>query len=292
LRPLSLFSALALAALSGGCARLNRDVVRFEHPAACPKETTASLAARQTQLGPHSPASALECALEALRDTQDPALLRTSLGSRLCLHLAERETDPERQVKLASEGVRFSDKALALGGENKGAVHYYLAANLGLAVRHDVALAAQNLARLEREMKRAVELSPELDDGGPLRLLGMLYLKAPPWPAGIGDGDKALDLLKRARDQYPGHPLNHLFYAQALWEVEGDGIAEQVQKELALGLKLLGEGDWGYNKEPWKKEFTEVCKEVGVVGLATSATTLSVNAASMRDPFPDTVSAP
>ena len=250
-------------------------MVQFNDLSACPKETTASLAAHQTQLGPRSTTASLECALESLRDTQDPALLGTSLGSRLCLHLAERETDADRQVKLAAEGVRFSDKALALGGGNKGAVHYYLAANLGLAVRNDVALAAQNLPRLEREMKRAVELSPELDDGGPLRLLGMLYLKAPPWPTGIGDGDKALDLLKQALAQYPGHPLNHLFYALALWEVEGDSAANQAQNELAAGLKLLGEGDWGYNKAPWKKEFAEACKEIGVAGLTTSAAALS-----------------
>ncbi len=266
---------MLLPAILGGCSRLNRDVVQFDNLSGCPSETTATLAARQTQLGPRSSTQSLVCALEFLRDTRDPALLGTSLGSRVCLHLAERDPEADQRGKLASEGVRFADKALALGGEGKGPVHYYLAANLGLAVRDDMAQAAQSLPRLEREMKRAVVLSPELDDGGPLRLLGMLYLKAPPWPAGIGDGDKALDLLKRSLAKYPGHPLNHLFYAQALWEVEGDSAAQQVQAELAQGMKLLAEGDWGYNKEPWRKEFTEVLKEVGAAGMEIPSTVLS-----------------
>jgi hypothetical protein len=271
LRKILWVCAALLPAVLGGCARLNRDVAQFDHLAGCPSETTATLAARQAQLGPLTPTHDLQCALEFLRDTRDPALLKTSLGSRLCLHLAERDPDPDQRVKLATEGVRFSDEALVLGGEGKGAVHYYLAANLGLAARDDMALALQSLPRLEREMKRAVELSPELDDGGPLRLLGMLYLKAPPWPNGIGDGDKALDLLKRALEKYPGHPLNHLFYAQALWEVEGDGAAGQVRAELAVGMRLLSEGNWGYNKEPWRREFSEVQKEVGEVDEAGSA---------------------
>lgn len=266
------FALLALLAplWLGGCARLSRDVVPFEPSPSCPAETTATLAARQAQLGAHSPTRDLQCALSFLRETRDPALLGTSLGSRLCLHLAEREPDSERRNKLATEGVRFADAALALGGEGKGAVHYYLAANLGLAVRDDVALAAQSLPRLEREMQRAVELSPELDQGGPWRLLGMLYLKAPPWPAGIGDGDKALDLLKQALGKYPAHPLNHLFYAQALWEVEGDSAAAEAKNELAAGLKLLAEGDWGYNREPWAREFSAVRKELGEAGAALS----------------------
>jgi hypothetical protein len=269
-RPLSLLPAVLLLASLGGCAKLHRGVVQFESLAGCPEQTAADLAAHRNELGPLSTTRTLECALEFLRNTHDPALLRSSLGSRIALHLAERAADPDKREKLAAEGVRFAEEAIALGADGDGAVHYYLAANLGLAVRDEVTLAAQNIPRLEREMKRAVELSPDMDDGGPLRLLGMLYLKAPPWPAGIGDGDKALDLLKQALDKHPSHPLNHLFYAQALWEVEGEEAANQVKAELAAGMKRLQEGNWGYSKEAWRKEFDNVQKEIGELSQATT----------------------
>ena len=148
------------------------------------------------------------------------------------------------------------------GGNSDGAVHYYLAANLGLAVREHITLAVGNLGRLESEMKQALALSPDIDDGGPLRLLGALYLKAPAWPNGIGDRDKALELLEKAVKEHPRHPLNHLFYAQALWEEGDDASLTQVKAEFALGEKLLAEGNWGYSKEPWKKEFDAFQQEL------------------------------
>ena len=191
---------------------------------------------------------------------------RSALGSRLCLHLAERETAQDKREKLASEGVGFAEAALAHGAGDDGAVHYYLAANLGLAVREHITLAAANLGRLEEEMKQAVALSPDIDDGGPLRLLGALYLKAPAWPNGIGDLDKALEMLEKAVKKHPGHPLNHLFYAQALW-VEGDEAAQaEAKAEFALGEKLLAEGVWGFSKEPWEREFAEFAQEIGEAG--------------------------
>lgn len=254
--------AALLLVLLAGCAELHRDHVRFDRLSDCPMQSAALLAANQSQLGPFSETHVLECALTVLRGSQDPALLRSSLGSRLSLHLAEREANPEKREKLAAEGVGFAEAALAQGGGEDGAVHYYLAANLGLAVREHITLAMENLGRLEGEMKRAVALSPGIDDGGPLRLLGALYLKAPAWPNGIGDLDKALELLKTAVKQHPGHPLNHLFYAQALWSEGDEAVLAQAEAEFALGEKLLAEGNWGYSKAPWKKEFDEFREEI------------------------------
>lgn len=227
----------------------------------CPKQTAIALAAEQNQLGSLTDSHTLSCAIQTLRNTRDSAIERTALGSRLCLTLAEREPNQNMREKFAAEGVAFAETALAQGGSDDGAVHYYLAANLGLRVREDITLAMVNLGRLEDEMKQAVALSPGIDDGGPLRLLGALYLKAPAWPKGIGDLDKALELLKKAVDQYPEHPLNHLFYAQALWEEGDEASLSQAKAEFARGKNLLAAGNWGYNKEPWTKEFAEFAQE-------------------------------
>lgn len=256
------FRLLPIALLLTGCAGLQHDRVSFGPVSNCPKQTAQSLLETQDQLGAQSDTPTLACALNFLRDSKDPGLRRSSLGSRLCLYLAERETTPDKREKLAAEGVSFADDAIAQGGGGNGSVHYYLATNLGLAVREHVTLAMENLGRLENELKRAVDLSPQIDDGGPLRVLGALYLKAPAWPNGIGDLDKALKLLQQAVKQYPGHPLNHLFYAQALWEDDNDKNEAATKAEIAAGLKLLQEGNWGYRKQPWEKEFNDFQKEI------------------------------
>jgi tetratricopeptide (TPR) repeat protein len=261
-----LLPAILMLSFMVGCAGLQRDRVRLDRLSDCPSQTADTLVAQQNKLGPLSDTHALACALNVLRDTQDHAALRTALGSRLCLHLAERELNPEKREKFATEGVNFAEAALAQGGVGDGAVHYYLAANLGLAVREHITLAMENLGRLESEMKQAVALSPDIDDGGPLRLLGALYLKAPAWPNGIGDLDKALELLEKAVKDHPGHPLNHLFYAQALWHDGDEASLSQAKAEFALGEKLLTEGNWGYSKEPWQKEFAEFAQELGESG--------------------------
>jgi tetratricopeptide (TPR) repeat protein len=263
-----LLPGVSILAFLVGCAGLQRGHVQSDRLSGCPKQTAATLVAGQNQLGPLSDTHTLICALTVLRDTQDPAARRTALGSRICLHLAEREANQKNREKLAAEGVGFAEAALAQGGSSDGAVHYYLAANLGLAVREHPTQAMGNLGRLESEMKQAVALNPNIDDGGPLRLLGTLYLKAPAWPNGIGDRDKALELLEKAVKEHPGHPLNHLFYAQALWDEGGEASLTQLKAEFAVGEKLLAEGLWGYSKAAWKKEFDEFQQEFGEVGSA------------------------
>ena len=156
--------------------------------------------------------------------------------------------------------------ALANGGGTDGAVHYYLAVNLGIAVREHPILAAGNIDRLETELKQAVALSPDIRGADAAGFRLALSFKAPAWPSGIGDRDKALELLEKAVKEYPEHPLNHLFYAQALWDESDKTTLPQVKAEFELGQKLLAEGDWGYNKAPWKKEFDEFQLECGELG--------------------------
>ena len=266
MRDTRFLQAISMLAFLASCAGLQRDHVRFERLSDCPKQTAVTLAATQSQLGALIDTHTLACALTDLRDTQEPALLRTSLGSRLCLHLAEREDNLQNREKLAAEGVDFAEAALAQGGGDDAAVHYNLALNLGLAVREHVTLAFEQLGRLESEMKLALALSSDIDGGGPLRILGALYLKAPAWPNGIGDRDKALELLEKAVKEHPEHPLNHLFYAQALLEEGDEASISRAKSEFALGMKQLADGNWGYSKEPWKKEFDAFQQEFGEPG--------------------------
>jgi hypothetical protein len=260
-----LATSLSLLSMFGGCAHLQKDLVALNLET-CPPQTAEQLAVQAEGYNSTSDDATLECALGFVRQTTDPALVGSSLGARLCLLLAERATDQISREKLAAEGVRMAEAALKAGAELDGKVHYYLGVNLGLAVREHLTLAYGQLDRLDRELKRSFELSPDEDSGGPARVLGMLYLKAPSWPKGIGDSDKALAMLAEVVNKHPEHPLNHLFYAIALWEVEAEAGVDLERSQLAEGKQLLETGNWGRSREPWLKEFIEFEKELSKNG--------------------------
>lgn len=250
---------LLLLALTG-CSSLPNRIISFNSDQDCAALTEEQLPSLADSFGPASTTESLQCALTMMRTTKTKALLMSALPARLALHLAERQPPGPDREALAAEGVKLAERALKAGGQGDAEVHYYLAANLGLAINDHPVQAAENIHRLEDELTTATRLAKQVDQGGPLRLLGMLYLKAPPWPTGVGDGDKALQLLREAVMSYPAHPLNHLFYAEALFEV--DEKRNEAQAEIAKGQRLLKEGPWGYNKDVWQKEFAEMVQEI------------------------------
>jgi hypothetical protein len=240
---------------------LPRDIVRFEDNLKCPDWDTDALAAEEIRFDQNCDTLLLECALNVLRDALPAPVHRGDLPARICFLLADREKDRKRRENLAAEGVRWAEIAISQGAGLNGAVHYYLAVNLGLAVYGHTALAVKNLKRISAQLQKAGQLAPNVDSGGPFRVLGMLYLLAPPWPQGIGDGDKALKLLKRVAKYFPGHPLNHVFLARALWEIEEEDALDQVRAQLEIALKLIRQDRFRGPRQRWLKEVREVAKD-------------------------------
>jgi len=267
---------LALSLLTAGCwFSLPKDLYTLHGmESKCTELDSDRLAEQIASFGPTTPTAELNCALWQLRTMRPGGIHQTAAPAKVCFLLADRHTDPTDRERLAAEGVRWAEIALdgdprlalyGIRGDNspeEGRVSYYLAVNLGIAVRDHTALAVKNLKKLAAELRKAVRLCPGEDQGGPLRVLGLLYLVAPPWPQGIGDGDKALTLLEQAAKHYPDHPLNHVFYAQALWELE-EGEAK-VKKELERGRQLLNDGRWGGAKQRWQKLLMDLAKEADI----------------------------
>lgn len=251
--------------LSGCTFSLPKDLVPLDFSDQCPKWTLAQLQEKTSFFDHNTDTFTLQCALDLLRHSKRAPIHGTSSGARICFLLADRiYEDPIRRERFASEGVYWAEIALAGNNQEDGDVYYYLAVNLGISVKEHMTLALKNLNRLVSSLEIAIERSPDVNYAGPYRVLGMLYLKAPPWPLGIGDGDRALELLNEALLRYPEHPKNQIFYAQALWEVEGEEKKEEIQKHLEKGLKLMNQEHWKSAKDRWMKDLSHVAEEAGI----------------------------
>lgn len=247
--------------IASGCSTLKKSQENVLETRNCPSESAAQVLQRAAAIGPRSPDQEIACALDALIASKDPSVQKSPVPARLSLHLSERETPGSTRDRHIQKGIQLAENSLKNGGDQDAAVHYYLGALLGLWLNDHPLDAGTLLSRVENELVLAGKLSKAIDDGGPSRLLGMIYLKAPPWPAGIGDGDKALELLHEAATAYPQHPLNHAFYALALLEV--DNKKEEARSQRDLGLKTLQNDIWGYNRTIWQREFDSLQKDLG-----------------------------
>ena len=250
--------AALLASWNMGCSlSLPHTLVNLPSRSECSRWDIDTVMENESGFGLTTPRKDLKCALSILRaniKTMDRALL----SAKICSLLADSEKDQERRERFAAEGARWAQISLHLGNWFDGQTHYLLAINLGMTVEHKTYLAIKNLKRIMNELKKARDLAPDTDMGGPQRVLAMIYLKAPGWPTGIGDSDKAIDMLKKVCQKYPDHPLNHIFYAKALWAVDDDDAIDQIRFHLNRAVSLIAKRNWGYAGPIWMKKIHKI----------------------------------
>jgi tetratricopeptide (TPR) repeat protein len=262
----SIVGLLVFSSFLVSCAlSLRKEVVSLHHLERCPHWEPSQLVEQVAEFDDTTETYILHCALDLLRNAEDTSVHKSAAGSQVCFLLADRtEADQVRRERFASEGVRWAEGFLKASDKENGDVYYYLAVNLGIAVKEHPAVALKNLNRLVSSLEKAIELSPDINSAGPYRVLGMVYLMAPPWPQGIGDGDKALELLQEAVRRHPDYPKNRIFYAQALWELEGEDRKQEVLEHLKEALRLLNQEKWKKVRTRWMKDLTYVADEAGV----------------------------
>ncbi len=164
-----------------------------------------------------------------------------------------------RAIRLenALKGRKLAEAAVSRDPEN-GTAHYLAAYLTGLEAENDTLRGLGLAPVIERGALAAVRLSPQLDHGGPDRMLGELYLRAPGPPVSIGDLEKALAHYKRAVVQDPDFFENRLGLAKAYLEDEDPGPAcDQLHKILTRMPPCNG---W---EEPWRQALDlmkQLCK--------------------------------
>jgi tetratricopeptide (TPR) repeat protein len=118
-------------------------------------------------------------------------------------------------LKTAEAGRRLAQQAVDALPKSAEA-HYLLAYLSGLEAQRNPLKALALVPVIEREALAALKLNPALDEAGPARMLGDLYLQAPVFPVSIGDPALAVDYYEQAVELAPDQSENRLGLVDAL----------------------------------------------------------------------------
>ncbi len=135
------------------------------------------------------------------------------------LFLATQEADRSSTLADAQKGRTLAKNAVDRAPQSALA-HYLYAYLTGLEAENDPLHGLERVPVIEQAARTASELNPSIDAGGPDRMLGELYLRAPGMPVSIGDAEKAVAHYRRAVSLAPDYPENRLGLAEALLELE------------------------------------------------------------------------
>lgn len=153
---------------------------------------------------------------------------------------ASRLADAKAGRELAEGAVqRFPDSGLA---------HYLYAYLAGLEAENDPLHGLEWVPVIEREARLASDLNASLDHGGPDRMLGELYLRAPGIPLSIGDGEKAVIHYRRALTLAPDFPGNRLGLIEALLKTQETNEACNQLHRLMADMPPRGDDEAAWQK--------------------------------------------
>jgi hypothetical protein len=164
--------------------------------------------------------------------------------------LAENETSAESRREAAKRGIALARHARELKPDGADGFYWY-AINVGWLANVDRAYGLDAVGEMETALKRAIELDERCDFAGPLRTLGILYLRTPGPPLSIGSSRKGLRFLQRAVELFPDYPENYLYLAEALRDNQRP---EDARVALAKVLDASPGSDRQTESAQWKKE--------------------------------------
>ncbi len=161
--------------------------------------------------------------------------------------LVEHERDGDTRAGLARSAV---EAAQWCDRRSPGHVEcdYALALGLGLQARESPSTANDALKIIGERLREAIKKDPKLDRGGPHRVLALLLLRAPGWPAGPGDPEQGLAQARAAAALFPDFPPNQIVLSEAL---RANDLAAEArtaaERAVTLAAQATGEpdaGDW------------------------------------------------
>lgn len=175
----------------------------------------------------------------------------------VCYLISERMSDKDTKVNWILRGEEAASEVIARRPDRVEG-YYYLAVLKGRHAENGGLKGFGQVRSIEELGLKAAEIDPTFEDGGPYRLLAMLYSKAPPWPASIGDMDLALEYAEKALS-VSRYTMNHLIMAEVL--IEDEEFAE-ARKELRWVLAAPKTGKWAKEGEFWRHRARQLLDQI------------------------------
>ena len=138
-----------------------------------------------------------------------------------------RTEDRDQAVQTFERAIAHADRALALAPGHVPARYWRAVSMLGMAGRLRGAESFGLVRRAVSELDAVAAADPALDTAGAHRALGKVYLESPMWF--LGDTEKAIEHLEKARALVPHSLQNRRFLAEAYAE---DGREADALREL------------------------------------------------------------
>jgi len=175
--------------------------------------------------------------------------------ARVLVWLADHESDAAVRSADAEAAVHAGQWCLEVSPEEP-ACHYWLGIAVGVQARERRTTALDALPLMIELLQQARTARPELDHGGPDRVLALVYLRAPGWPGGPGDPDLGYQHAGHAMKIDPSWPPNRLVLAEALVAIErqAEGLREYEQ---ALQHAKIEEDNGHPDAAEWAAEAVE-----------------------------------
>jgi tetratricopeptide (TPR) repeat protein len=177
--------------------------------------------------------------------------------------------DKTKRAHFSGRGAEYSKSAIELEPKRVEG-HYYSGEGLGLSATTKTIGAKFMVPSVRDAEKKAMQLDACFDHGGPPRVLGSLYAKAPPWPASIGDPDKGVELLQQALKCGPDWPQNNLLLGDALCAAER---YDEGKKEYQIVLDAQPRAEDTHFLPKWKglaKKGMDECDKKKVAALSNN----------------------
>lgn len=189
---------------------------------------------------------------ESCSATEDVAWEQQATDPRALLHgaactvfIAERTASGEDALAAAERG-RSMAAAAVTRWPHSAAAHYLLAYATGLVAEQRPLQALKLVAVIEQEAQLAADLDAAMHNGGPERMLGELYLRAPGFPVSIGDSALAVEHYRRAVALAPDHRANRLGLVEALLaEEELPAACDELSGLISQLTSETPGDDWG-----------------------------------------------
>jgi tetratricopeptide (TPR) repeat protein len=211
-----------------------------------PEDPLSLLSISHAAYSPYGPVSSVRLSLaasEKVLSEHPQNELAAFYCSRAVTWLLEFDEalSPDEVKEMAEQGF---ERLRTAAERNADRVDYVFLAGalLGNAIRFSKVQGMAQVRRVHDYFQRAVDLDPTYDAGAPLRALGTLLVKAPPWPAGVGDVDGGIETLEKAVRSFPEHPANHLYLADAL---AAEGRKDEAAAAYRRVIDLCTDERWG-----------------------------------------------